>query len=121
VDPHSGRALHERLDDERCERGPVLGERALRLVDRCGQRASSSIPRSHRNTCGGVRRTAGAIASATKAMERFRVPDADRAERVTVIPLHQRRESRPKRVTAELMVLERDPQRRLDGRCAGVE
>ena len=65
--PHAGGALHERLDDQRGERRAVRRERALRLGERGAERRRpASMPRCQRKTCGGVRRTAGWTASATK-------------------------------------------------------
>jgi hypothetical protein len=55
-----------------------------------------------------------------EAMERLRVADPDGAERVAVIRLDERREARSQRVAAQLVVLERDAERRLDGGRAGV-
>src|SRR6185295_12148732 len=53
-------------------------------------------------------------------MERLGPPDADGTERVAVIALLERREAHARGLAAELLILERDAQRRLDGRRAGV-
>ena len=46
--------------------GPCAANVARASASDAASAPSASIPRDHRNTCGGVRRTAGTMASATK-------------------------------------------------------
>ena len=122
MDPHAGGALHERLDDQRRE----LAGRARRASRSASASAAASAAvgvacraaSGRRAAASGAR--AGATASAKKRWNALRVADADRAERVAVIRLDERREARAPRVAAQLLVLERDPERGLDGGRAGV-